>query len=190
MDEYIIDKHMSKLEVATFALGCFWCGEALYKMLKGVDKVTSGYSGGQSPNPTYEDLHYNNTGHAEAIQVLFDPAIISYKDLLDVFWKLHDPTTLNQPGTADDGPEYRSIIFYHTDEQKKLAEETKKVVEESKIYENPVITEIVPYKKFYQAEEEHQDFYKRYPNMGYCRVVIDPKIEKLKKNFGSKLKEE
>lgn len=177
-----------KLQTATFAMGCFWCGEAVFNMLRGVSRVVSGFSGGSMDNPSYEDLHYKDTGHVEAIQIMYDPTIISYRDLLDVFWRLHDPTTLNQPGTLDNGPEYRSVIFYNDEEERKLAEETKKEIEAAKMYKDLIITEIIPYQRFFPADESHQDFYRKNPNYGYCRVVIDPKIEKLKKNFSEKLK--
>jgi peptide-methionine (S)-S-oxide reductase len=178
-----------QLETATFANGCFWCTEAIFKRVKGVESVVSGYSGGEVENPTYFDVAMRNTGHAESLQVQFDPSVISYDKLLDIFWATHDPTTLNQQG-YDIGPEYRSIIFYHTEEQKKLAEESKTKLDKSGKYENPIVTEIVPFANFYKAEDEHQDFYESGRRPDYCRVVIDPKIRKLLENFKEDVKEE
>jgi peptide-methionine (S)-S-oxide reductase len=176
-----------KLETATFASGCFWCTEAIFQRLKGVETVTSGYTGGQTENPTYQDVATRASGHAEAIQVKFDPSIISYEQLLDVFWHLHDPTSLNQQG-ADIGPEYRSAIFFHSETQKEIAEKSKKSLEESKVYAKPIVTEIVPASTFYPAEDYHQNFYNSNPNQGYCKIVIDPKIQKLYKNYSPLLK--
>jgi peptide-methionine (S)-S-oxide reductase len=172
---------------ATFGSGCFWCTEAIFEMLTGVVKVESGYSGGSVPNPTYEAVCTGKTGHAEVIQISFDSRKISYQELLEVFWKTHDPTTLNRQG-ADVGTQYRSVIFYHNDEQKKLAEEYKIKLEEAKIWNNPIVTEISPYKKFYKAEDYHQNYFSNNPNQGYCSFVIVPKLEKFKKVFQDKLK--
>lgn len=177
----------SKLYVATFGSGCFWCTEAVFELVKGVVKVESGYSGGTVPNPTYEAVCTGLTGHAEVVQVYFDPTIISFTQLLEIFWKTHDPTTLNRQG-ADVGTQYRSVIFYHDEEQRKLAEEYKKKLNEAKIWNNPIVTEISPFKKFYKAEDYHQNYYSKNPYQGYCSFVITPKIEKLKKVFQDKLK--
>jgi peptide-methionine (S)-S-oxide reductase len=174
---------------ATFASGCFWCTDAVFRKLKGVSSVVAGYSGGSLENPTYEDVSSGLTGHAEAIQVTYDPKVISYPELLEVFWKTHDPTTPDQQG-ADHGPQYRSVIFYHTDEQKKLAEEYKAKLGASGIFGAPIVTQIVPFKAFYRAEEEHQNFYNTHRSMPYCQVVIGPKMQKLHDLFRNKLKEQ
>lgn len=180
---------MNKNQLATLAGGCFWCTEAIFKRLKGVTSVIPGYAGGQRPNPKYEQIHSDATGHAEAIQVTFDPTIISYDRLLNVFFATHDPTTLNRQG-YDEGSEYRSIIFYHDVEQKKTALAIKEQVEKEKIYTDPIVTEIVPYTSFYLAEEEHKDYYDKHTNAPYCRVIIDPKIKKLMNHFREDVKEE
>lgn len=177
----------SKFSVATFGSGCFWCTEAVFELVKGVVKVESGYSGGTVPNPTYEAVCTGLTGHAEVVQIYYDPTIISYIQLLEIFWKTHDPTTLNRQG-ADVGTQYRSVIFYHNEEQKKLAEEYKKKLDEAKIWNDPIVTEISPFKKFYRAEDYHQNYYVNNPYQGYCSFVITPKIEKFKKVFKDKLK--
>lgn len=174
-------------QTATFANGCFWCTEAVFKRLKGIISVLPGYTGGKRENPSYEQVSSGATGHAEAIQVIFDPEIIQYTTLLDVFWATHDPTTPNQQG-ADVGTQYRSAIFYHDDEQKAAAENSKQHLENTKKYPNPIITEITPFTAFYQAEDYHVDFYDRNKNYPYCKVVIDPKIQKLLKEFKNKLK--
>lgn len=173
-------------EIATFAGGCFWCTEAVFAQLKGVLAVMPGYSGGDVENPSYEQVVSGKTGHAESIQVTFDPKIISYEDLLYVFFKLHDPTQLNRQG-PDVGEQYRSVVFYHSEEQRKKAEEAKEKFQ--KDYSDPIVTEIVPYKNFYPAEEYHRQYYFKNKNQSYCRVVIDPKIQKLKKEFGKYLKQ-
>ena len=167
-------------EIASFGTGCFWCTEAIFKQLKGVGKVVSGYSGGEVPNPTYEEVCSGKTGHAEIIQVTFEPKIISYKILLEVFWKVHDPTTLNRQG-ADVGTQYRSVIFYHSEEQKKEAEKSK--IEAQKLFKDPIVTKIEPFTNFYPAEDYHQEFYLKNADQPYCRIVIDPKLQKFKKNF-------
>lgn len=177
-----------KMDTATFGAGCFWCTEAVFKSLKGVYKVTSGYSGGHKENPTYEEVCTGTTGHAEVTQIEFNPAEIKFDELLEVFWRTHDPTTLNRQG-ADVGTQYRSIIFYHNDEQKKTAEYYKDKLGQEKIWDNPVVTEITKFEKFYPAEDYHQDYYANNPNQGYCAFVITPKVEKFKKLFASKLKE-
>jgi len=175
------------MELSTLAGGCFWCTEAIFKRLKGVSRVTSGYSGGKMENPSYEAVSSGSTGHAEAIQIEFDPAVLSYEKLLEVFFKLHDPTTLNQQG-ADIGTQYRSVIFYHDENQKEVAEKIKAAMQ--KLYKDPIVTEIVPYSNFYSAEGYHQDYYAKNSQAGYCRIVIDPKITKLYKEFKEVTKEE
>lgn len=182
-------KDMSKLnlETATLAAGCFWCIEAIFQDLRGVHNVVSGYAGGHVKNPSYKDVTSGNSGHAEVAQIEFDPKEISYEDLLYVFWLTHDPTTLNRQG-ADVGTQYRSAIFYHNDEQRKIAEKSKEKTEAEKIYPNPIVTEIEPLTEFYEAENYHQDYYNLNPNQPYCRFVIDPKVQKMKKQFKDKLK--
>jgi peptide-methionine (S)-S-oxide reductase len=175
------------METATFAGGCFWCTEAIFQRLKGVISVISGYTGGSVENPTYEQVCSGTTGHAEAIQITFDPAIISFETLLEVFFKLHDPTTLNRQG-GDSGTQYRSAVFYH-DEKQKLAVETMiNQLNNQKLYPNPIVTKIEPYQKFYKAEEYHQDFYKNNAPNPYCTVIIDPKIRKLMEEFKENVK--
>jgi peptide-methionine (S)-S-oxide reductase len=173
-------------EKATFGAGCFWCVEAVFERLKGVESVVSGYSGGRVKNPTYEQVCSGTTGHAEAVQVTFDPKRISYAELLEVFWGTHDPTTRDRQGN-DVGPQYRSVIFYHSDEQRKLAEHYKRKLDESGAFRAPIVTEIVPFREFFPAEGYHQDYYNRNARQPYCQIVIRPKVEKLKKVFGDKL---
>ncbi len=180
-------KMEQKLETVTLGAGCFWCVEAIYQRLEGVEKVESGYSGGTVKNPTYEQVCTGRTGHAEVIQVTFDPKKISFKELLGVFFKTHDPTTLNKQG-ADAGTQYRSAIFYHSEEQKYIAEEVKKETDAAKIWDDPIVTEISPFKGFYKAEEYHQDYYNQNSYQPYCMMVINPKLSKFKKEFSSKLK--
>jgi peptide-methionine (S)-S-oxide reductase len=165
------------LNRATFGGGCFWCVEAVFQSLKGVYDVTSGYAGGRTENPTYEQVTSGRTGHAEVVQVEFDPEVIRFEELLEVFWAAHDPTTLNRQG-ADVGTHYRSIILYHDEEQKRLAEKSKE--EAASQFEDPIVTEIVPLKRFYRAEDYHQNYFLRNPNAPYCAVVIQPKLKKLK----------
>lgn len=176
-----------KIDTATLGTGCFWCTEAVFQQLKGVLKVTSGYSGGAEVNPTYKDVSTGTTGHAEVIQIVFDPAEISFDDLLEVFWQTHDPTTLNRQGN-DVGPQYRSAIFYHDAEQKSKAEKYKKELNESGAWDKPVVTEISPYTAFYKAEDYHQDYYNNNGSQPYCYYVIRPKLEKFQKVFKSKLR--
>lgn len=186
IEDKMIDS--TKYEVATFAAGCFWCTEAVFQRLKGVVKIESGYSGGSVPNPTYEAVCTGQTGHAECTQITFDPKIISFKELLEVFWKTHDPTTLNRQGN-DSGTQYRSAIFYHNDEQKQLAEKYKRELDSEEIWNDPIVTEIVPFKKFYKAEDYHQDYYNKNGSQPYCSFVITPKLDKFKKVFAEKIKE-
>lgn len=177
------------LQTATFANGCFWCTEAIFKRLKGVMSVMSGFSGGKKENPDYYDVVSGITGHAESIQVMFDPHIISYETLVTIFFATHDPTTLNQQG-YDRGTQYRSVIFYHTDEQKKIAEKIKKDLDDSGKYKNPLVTEIIPFTAFFPADAHHQNFYDRNRDVPYCQIIIDPKVKKLLKEFGNDVKEE
>ena len=175
------------MQVATFANGCFWCTEAVFKELTGVGDVASGYSGGTVKNPSYREVCTGVTGHAEAIQIKFNPEKISYKELLEVFWATHDPTTLNRQGN-DRGTEYRSAVFYHTAEQKELAEIYKKKLDVSGAYPNSIVTEITGYTNFYVAESYHQDYFELNGDQPYCQYMIQPKIDKLKKAFADKLK--
>lgn len=175
--------------VATFGSGCFWCTEAVFQQMKGVQRVESGYSGGAVPFPTYEQVCGGETGHAEVVQVTFDPKVITYPELLEVFWRSHDPTTLNRQGN-DTGPQYRSVIFYHSERQKELAERYKQKIDAAGVYRSPVVTEIAPYTQFFPATADHQDFYANNPRQGYCRVVIGPKVEKLRKVFQDRVKSE
>ncbi|MCX6906437.1 MAG: peptide-methionine (S)-S-oxide reductase MsrA [Verrucomicrobia bacterium] len=169
----------AKTELATFGGGCFWCMEAVYQTMEGVKSSTSGYAGGTVPDPTYEQVCTGTTGHAEVIQVEFDPARISYGKLLETFWKVHDPTTLNRQGN-DRGTQYRSVIFYHNEAQKLAAEKSKRAAQAK--FQDPIVTQIVTLTKFYRAEDYHQDYYRKHPEQGYCRVVIKPKLDKLKKH--------
>lgn len=187
MNQQTGDKENTKLEVATFAAGCFWCVEAQYQQLEGVEKVESGYLGGHVKNPTYKEVCTGNTGHAEACNIYYDPSKISFDELLAAFWVAHDPTTLNRQGN-DVGTQYRSAIFYHTDEQKQKAEDYKKKLNEEKVFANPIVTEIAPYTTFYKAEDYHQNYYNDNPNEGYCMFVVKPKMDKFKKVFADKLK--
>lgn len=180
-------KSSRKTEVATLAGGCFWCLEAVYVQLRGVDKVVSGYSGGHVKNPTYEQVSYGNTGHAEVVQITFDPQVISFKELLEVFFTIHDPTTLNRQG-ADVGTQYRSAIFYHSQEQKAVADKVIADIGAAKIWREPIVTEVAEFKAFYQAEDYHQRYYELNPDKAYCRMVIEPKVIKFRKQFLPKLK--
>ena len=177
------------MEVATFGGGCFWCVEAVFLELKGVKSVKSGYMGGHVDNPTYEQVCSGTTGHAEIVHIEFDPEIVSFDVLLQVFWKTHDPTTLNRQGN-DTGTQYRSVVFYHNENQKDKATTYKKKLNEVKAYPNPIVTEIAAATKLYIAEDYHQDYFNNNPNQPYCRALIPPKIEKLRKAFGDKLKTE
>ena len=177
----------SSMEVATLGGGCFWCTEAVFNELRGVERVESGYSGGTLANPTYEEVCRGTTGHAEAIQVTFDPKVISYRELLQVFFTVHDPTTLNRQG-ADVGTQYRSAIFYHNDQQREMAEHVIKEVDASKVWRRPVVTESAPFKGFYKAENYHQGYFENNPRSPYCQVVIAPKIVKLREYYREKLK--
>jgi len=164
-------------DVATFAGGCFWCMEAVFQRIEGVLSVTSGYSGGKTPNPTYEEVCTGETAHAEAVQVAFDPSLISYEEILDIFWQAHDPTTLNRQG-PDTGTQYRSAIFWSSDAQRQAAEKAKKKAQAK--WRDPIVTEVVPLEKFWKAEDYHQNYYNGHQSAGYCRMVISPKLKKLK----------
>jgi peptide-methionine (S)-S-oxide reductase len=178
---------LSRLDTATLASGCFWCGEAKFSQLKGVVKVTSGFTGGHVANPSYELVCTGETGHAEAINVVYDASVITYDELLEAFFRSHDPTQLNRQGN-DVGTQYRSAIFYHSEEQKKKAEYYIHKFNDQKIYNQPVVTEVTRFTVFYKAENYHQDYYKNHSNQGYCRYVIQPELEKFKQIFKDKLK--
>lgn len=173
-------------ETATFGAGCFWCVEAVFQELKGVLKVESGYMGGKNADPTYREVCSGTSGHAEVARLTYDPSVISFEELLEVLWTTHDPTTLNRQG-ADAGTQYRSAIFYHNDDQRKKSEESKNSVA-TKIWDKPIVTEIVAASTFYPAEEYHQNYYANNPNAGYCQMVINPKIQKVRTKFKDKLK--
>ncbi len=177
----------ANLAKATFGTGCFWCTEALYESLDGVVSAVSGYEGGQKPNPTYNEVCTGKTGHAECVEVTYDPAKITFQELLEAFFRSHDPTSLNRQG-ADVGTQYRSVIFYHTDEQKYLAETAKAELDKAGAYDSPIVTEISPAETFYEAEAYHQSYFANNPNQGYCAFVIAPKLDKFKKVFKEKLK--
>jgi peptide-methionine (S)-S-oxide reductase len=177
----------ARTEVATLAGGCFWCLEAVYLELRGVAKVVSGYAGGSMPDPSYALVCTGTTGHAEVVQITFDPDVISYADLLDVFFTIHDPTTLNRQG-ADVGTQYRSAIFYHSPEQKRIADEKIAAINASHVYEWPLVTEVVPLETFYPAEEYHQNYFARNPNQPYCQAVVAPKVGKARKAFFERLR--
>lgn len=177
------DSARPKTELATIGGGCFWCVEAQYKFVPGVLKAVSGYAGGAKENPTYEEVCSKTTGHAEVVQIEFDPSKISFKEIIDLFWDAHDPTTLNRQGN-DAGPQYRSIILYHGDEQKRIAETSKAAAQKN--FKDPIVTEIVPLKKFYPAEDYHQNFATENPYQGYVRAVVTPKVEKFKHKLEEK----
>lgn len=177
-----------QLNYATFGAGCFWCIEAVFQELRGVESVISGYSGGLVINPPYKQVTTGTTGHAEVARIGYDPTVLSFEELLEVFWKTHDPTTLNKQGT-DVGTQYRSVIFYHNDKQRTLAEHYKKELNDSKAFHAPIVTEISPISNYYEAEDYHKNYYNQNSSQGYCQFVIAPKVEKFKKAFKSKLKE-
>lgn len=176
------------LETATLAGGCFWCIETIFEDLKGVEKVESGYSGGRIENPTYKQVCGGETGHAEVVQITFDPSVISYEKLLEIFFHIHNPTTLNRQG-ADVGDQYRSAIFYHDQTQKETAEKVKAEIQASGLWNDPIVTEITQFSKFYNAEDYHQDYYKNNPEQGYCSMVIAPKVQKFYKEYKDYLKD-
>lgn len=175
------------MKQATFGSGCFWCTEAVFQDVMGVQSVVSGYTGGKIANPTYREVCSGRTGHAEVVQITYDPDVITYDELLEIFWKTHDPTTPNRQG-ADVGTQYRSVVYYHDDEQKRLAEEYQQKLDESGAFGSPIVTEISPLEKFYPAEDYHQNYYKNNPEQGYCSFVIRPKVDKFKQVFSNKLK--
>ena len=183
----IMTDQNAKLDTATFGTGCFWCTEAIFERVNGVASVVSGYSGGTVADPSYEEVCTGKTGHAECTQIAYDPSIVSYDELLEIFWKTHDPTTLNRQGN-DVGTQYRSVIFYHNNDQKEKAEYYKKKITDEKIWDKPIVTEITKFDKFYPAEDYHQEYYDNNPNQGYCAYVITPKVEKFEKIFKDKLK--
>jgi len=174
-------------EVATLGGGCFWCTEAVFNIVKGVEKVESGYCGGSMPNPTYEQVSTGTTGHAEAVQLTFDPSVISFREILEIFFATHDPTTMNRQG-PDVGTQYRSVIFYHDAEQKATAEKVIEELDKAEIWESPIVTQVEPFIAFYRAEDYHREYYKRHPNQPYCQQVITPKLAKLQQRFLGKLK--
>jgi methionine-S-sulfoxide reductase len=176
----------ANLETITLGSGCFWCTEAMFQNLRGVKSAVSGYSGGKIPSPSYEQVCSGNTGHAEVVQVTFDPAAVSLADVLRVFWRTHDPTTLNRQG-HDVGTQYRSAVFYHNEEQREIAEQYKAQLDKSGAFDAPIVTEITKFEKFYPAEDYHQKYFDLNPNQGYCRMVIQPKVEKFNKEFAELL---
>ncbi len=177
------------LETAVLGAGCFWCVEAIFQDLQGVKFVTPGYSGGQSPNPSYQAVCTGSTGHAEVAKIEFDPRLISFADILEVFWSIHDPTSLNRQG-ADVGTQYRSVIFFANEEQEKIAVRSKRILQDEGRFEKPVVTEIKPLQAFYPAEDYHSNYFKHNPEQAYCKAVIEPKVQKFKKEFSDKLKKE
>ncbi|WP_066631881.1 peptide-methionine (S)-S-oxide reductase MsrA [Labilibacter marinus] len=184
---FFMSSEAKNKEVATLGAGCFWCVEAIYDQLEGVISVESGYSGGQTDKPTYKEVCEGTTGHAEVCQITFDPEVISFGEILAVFWSVHDPTTLNRQG-ADVGTQYRSVVYYHNQEQKRIAEAQIKLVGDEKLYEDPIVTEVTAFDKFYQAEDYHQEYFANNPENQYCRMVVGPKVEKFEKLFKDQLK--
>jgi peptide-methionine (S)-S-oxide reductase len=178
---------MIREEVATLAGGCFWCLEAVFKEVKGIQRVLSGYTGGKKDNPTYEEVCSDKTGHAEAIDITFFPDVISYREILEIFFTVHDPTTLNRQG-HDIGSQYRSAIFYHNEAQKLIAEEVIKEIDDAHIWHSPIVTELKPYTKFHNAEEYHRDYFERHPQQSYCQVIIAPKVLMFRQKWAGKLK--
>lgn len=176
----------SELELATLGGGCFWCLEAVFEQLRGVEEVVSGYSGGTVPDPSYQQICGGRTGHAEVVQVAFDPHVLSYRDILEVYFDIHDPTTLNRQG-ADVGPQYRSVIFYHDGDQKRIAERVIEELNQAGIWDRPIVTEVVPLETFYAAEPYHQEYFQRNPGQPYCRAVVAPKVAKLRRRHRPKL---
>jgi peptide-methionine (S)-S-oxide reductase len=174
-------------EMATLGGGCFWCLEAVYEELRGVERVESGYAGGATRDPSYEEVCSGSTGHAEVVQVTFDPAVVSYREVLEVFFAIHNPTTLNRQG-ADVGTQYRSAIFYHSPQQQQVAEQTIAEVNAAAIWDRPIITEVVPLETFYRAEDYHQGYFRNHPGQGYCQMVVAPKVAKFRKQFAGKMR--
>jgi peptide-methionine (S)-S-oxide reductase len=186
---HIHSKNDKDLEIATLANGCFWCTEAIFSRVKGIKSVIPGYSGGKTSNPSYEQVCTGKTGHAETIQMEYDPKIISFEKILYIFWHTHDPTTLNRQGN-DVGTQYRSAIFYHDENQKNIAEKSKEEIEKEAVFKNPIVTEIIPFSNFYPAEDYHKEYYENNRNAPYCSFVIDPKIQKLLQKYSDKIKQE
>ena len=184
-----MSKNKTDYETATFANGCFWCSEAVFKRLKGIKSVLPGYSGGQVKNPSYEQVCSGRTGHAESIQIEFDPNVINFEKILDIFWRTHDPTTLNRQGN-DVGTQYRSAIFYHDLKQKEIAEESRRELENEGVYKNPIVTEITPFNNFYVAEDYHKNYYDEHRDAPYCSYIIDPKVHKLLLNYENDVRAE
>jgi peptide-methionine (S)-S-oxide reductase len=178
----------TELKKATFGAGCFWCVEAVFEEIKGVQSVVAGYAGGHVQNPTYREVSSGKTGHAEVARITFDPSVVTFEQLLEVFWHTHNPTTKNRQG-ADVGPQYRSVIFYHSDEQKEVAEASLRKTDKSGLWDDPIVTEIEPVNNYSEAENYHQNYYKNNPNAGYCTVVIAPKLKKFRKEFSHLLKD-
>ncbi len=176
------------LEIATLANGCFWCTEAVFKRIKGIESVLPGYTGGTAKNPSYDQVCMGNTGHTESIQIKFDPKVIPYEKILDIFWHTHDPTTLNRQGN-DIGTQYRSAIFFHDEKQKEITEKSKKDLEEEGVYKDSVVTEITPFKNFYVAEDYHKNYYDKHKDAPYCNFIINPKIHKLLQQYRNEIKE-
>jgi len=187
ISEIEVSLNMIGLELATLGGGCFWCTEAVFSELKGVVKVEPGYSGGTAANPTYQEVCTGRTGYAESIQITYDPKVITYKDLLQIFFTTHDPTTLNRQG-ADVGTQYRSVIFYHNTEQKQIAEDVIKEIQSKGVWDKPIVTQLKPFDVFYEAEDYHREYFKRNPTQGYCQIVIAPKVAKLRKQYRERLK--
>ncbi len=185
----IHSKNDKDLEIATLANGCFWCTEAIFSRVMGIKSVIPGYSGGKTSNPSYEQVCTGMTGHAETVQIEYDPKIISFERILDIFWHTHDPTTLNRQGN-DVGTQYRSAIFYHDENQKNIAEKLKRELEKEAVFKNPIVTEIVTFSNFYSAEDYHKEYYENNRNAPYCSFVIDPKIQKLLQKYSNKIKQE
>jgi peptide-methionine (S)-S-oxide reductase len=185
--KFLGGEHMNGKELATLGGGCFWCTEAIFSELRGVQKVESGYSGGTVPNPSYEQVCTGRTGHAEVVQVTFDPKVVSFKELLQIFLTIHDPTTLNRQG-ADVGTQYRSIIVYHNTEQKVTAAQVIKEIESAEVWDRPIVTEVKPFESFYRAEDYHQEYFKHNAGQAYCQIVIAPKVAKLRKQYRDRLK--
>ena len=182
-----MSSNLPDLDIATLGGGCFWCLEAVYTELRGVVKVESGYSGGSVRNPTYEDVCSDETGHAEVVQVTYDPSVITYREILQVFFSIHDPTTLNRQG-ADTGSQYRSVIFYHDENQKRVAEEVIAEINKTKMWGKPTVTQLVPFVEFFKAEEYHQNYFKNNPYQPYCQAIVAPKVAKFRKHYFDKLK--
>jgi len=181
-----MSKNLPDLEIVTLGGGCFWCLEAVYTELRGVLKSESGYAGGQTKNPSYEDVCSDETGHAEVVQLTFDPTVITYREILQVFFSIHDPTTIDRQG-ADVGSQYRSVIFYHDEGQKRVAQEVIQELEKSNIWGKPVVTQLVPYVEFFKAEEYHQNYFKNNPYQPYCQVIVAPKVAKFRKQYFDRL---